>query len=129
MYNKKEIFWLLIFFTLLLSACGGNQPPATEVVPTATLNLYGNFKIQIPDKALIKNYLVVSLETEPATTCELTYIAPKGRKLYMVETADEKGQCEWRWKLEETDGRGHGRLIFTINGISETRFIDVRPEF
>ena len=110
---------------VFISACSNDvntpTPVLTESAPP--------FNVQIPDKALLKNYLVVSLETEPDTTCELTYIAPKGQKFHMVETADEKGICEWRWKLEETDGRGHGRLIFTVNGTSETHFIDIRPGF
>ncbi|HND47759.1 MAG TPA: hypothetical protein PLL95_04325 [Anaerolineales bacterium] len=122
-----QIIHYLIFMVgiLFISACSNElntpTPVATENVPT--------FNVQIPDKALLKNYLVVSLETEPNTTCELTYIAPKGQKLHMIETADKNGICEWRWKLEESDGRGHGRLIFTINGVSETHFIDIRPGF
>jgi hypothetical protein len=37
--------------------------------------------------------------------------------------------CEWRWKLEESYGEGHGRLIFTINGVSDTHFINIRKGF
>ena len=121
----KQSLQIVLIAVLFISACSNEVNTPT---PTVTQNA-PTFNVQIPDKALLKNYLVISLETEPDTTCELTYIAPKGQKLHMVETADENGHCEWRWKIEETDGRGHGRLIFTVNGISETHFIDIRPGF
>lgn len=114
-------FTVILFLITACSNINTSLPTATENTP--------NFNVQIPDKALLKNYLVVSLEADPGMDCELTYIAPKGQKLHMVETADENGICEWRWKLEESDGRGHGRLIFTLNGVSETHFIDIRPGF
>jgi hypothetical protein len=44
-------------------------------------------------------------------------------------TADSDGLCKWQWKIEEADGKGSGRLIFTIDGVSETHFIEVRSAF
>ena len=35
----------------------------------------------------------------------------------------------WMWRLEESYGKGDGRLIFTINGVSDTHFIQVFKEF
>jgi hypothetical protein len=87
------------------------------------------FKVNIPDKALWRNYLYVSVEAPVGTACRLTYIAPMGATQQLDETANESGLCEWRLKISEEEGKGHSRLIFTIDGISETHFIDVRPNF
>jgi len=102
------------------------QPPLTPTLPSFT---DADYTVTIPDKALIKNYLSVSLETTPGTVCKLTFIPPSGDVREMETTADADSQCKWRWKIEETDGRGHARLIFTVNGVSDTHFIDIRPGF
>ncbi|MEN9564764.1 MAG: hypothetical protein RIR73_3008 [Chloroflexota bacterium] len=99
------------------------------LTPTPLVFLDADYKVTIPDKALIKNYLTVSLETYPGTACKLTFIAPSGETQEMDTSADESGICEWRWKLEESYGKGHARLIFTINGVSDTHFIDIRTGF
>ena len=102
------------------------QPLSTPTYPTFE---DADYAVTIPDKALIKNYLTVSLETTPGTICKLTFIPPSGNVREMETTAASNGQCTWRWKIEETDGKGHGRLIFTINGVSDTHFIDIRTSF
>jgi hypothetical protein len=99
----------------------------TQIIPTKTS--LPPFKVNIPDKALWRNYLHVSVEVPAGTSCRLTYIAPMGATQLLDETADESGLCQWRLKISEEEGKGHSRLIFTIDGISETHFIDVRPNF
>jgi hypothetical protein len=47
----------------------------------------------------------------------------------MDTTADTSGLCEWRWKIDVAQGKGAGRLIFTINGVSETHFMEIRSNF
>jgi hypothetical protein len=110
-----------------------NKEPTIVVQPSFALPLTSfedaDYTVTIPDKALIKNYLTVSLETDPGTACKLTFIAPSGTIHEMETIADVGGLCEWRWKLEESYGEGHGRLIFTINGVSDTHFINIRKGF
>ena len=87
------------------------------------------FILEIPQKALWRNYVHVSAEAAPGTTCELLYIPPSGATQELSSVADENGNCTWRWKIEETDGKGNGRLIITIDGVSETHFIEIRRSF
>jgi hypothetical protein len=81
------------------------------------------FVVNNPQKALFKNYVTVSAEATPGTSCELTYIPPSGDISVMDTIANESGICSWRWKIDETKGKGMGWLIFTIGGMSETHFI------
>jgi hypothetical protein len=134
--NPKRKFQLVLFvffpaIILLLAARVVHQGQPPELLPTTTptKNPYGDFKVNIPDKALLKNYVVVSLETTPGTICQLTYVPPNGEIHITTVTADADGICEWRWKLEEAEGKGHGRLIFTIDGVSDTHFIEIRASF
>ena len=100
------------------------KPPSTPTVIPDT-----NFAVNIPQKALWKNYVTVSAEAPPGTTCKLTYVPPSGN-IHQTDTiADASGQCVWRWKVEESEGKGNGRLIFTIGEISETHFIEIRSSF
>ena len=78
------------------------------------------FRLEIPQKALWKNYVTVSAEAVPGTICELLYIPPSGETQQMSSMADINGECAWKWKIEEAHGKGNGRLIFTIDGKSET---------
>jgi hypothetical protein len=131
--SKKFLAVFSILMLIALAACEsmhmGQSVTAqvTEVIPTETA--LPPFKINIPDKALWRNYLNLSLEAPAGTTCMLTYIAPVGATQQIDAIADENGLCEWRLKISEHEGKGHSRLIFTMNGISETHFIDVRPNF
>lgn len=88
-----------------------------------------HFKVTIPQKALLKNYVTVSVEAVPVTNCELTFVPPSGETQVMNSTANAEGICEWRWKLEESYGKGNARLIFTINGVSDTHFLEILSEF
>jgi hypothetical protein len=128
---RLVLFIFLPAILLLLTARVIHQERNRESLPTATLLLFldADYAVTIPDKALIKNYLTVSLATDPGTKCKLTFIPPSGGMQEMDTVADADGVCEWRWKLEESYGKGHGRLIFTINGISDTHFIDIRAGF
>jgi hypothetical protein len=132
----KQNFRLVLFIflpaiLLLLTARVIQQERNSESLPTSTpvLFLDADYAVNIPDKALIKNYLTVSLMTDPGTECKLTFIPPSGEMREMETVADANGVCEWRWKLEESYGKGHGRLIFTVNGVSDTHFIDIRAGF
>jgi hypothetical protein len=88
-----------------------------------------DFTVNIPQKALMKNYVTVSAEAPPGTTCELIYVPPSGN-IHQTETlADASGLCTWRWKVEESEGKGNGRLIFVIGETSETHFIEIRSSF
>lgn len=101
-----------------------SQTPATPTEPPQA-----EFVLQIPQKALWRNYVHVSAEAAPGTTCDLLYIPPSGNTQEISSVADENGKCTWRWKIEETDGKGNGRLIITIDGKSETHFIEIRSSF
>ena len=128
---RLVLFIFLPAILLLLTARVIHQERNLESLPTATPDLFldADYTVTIPDKALIKNYLTVSLETDPGTECKLTFIPPSGGMHEMDTVANTDGVCEWRWKLEESYGKGHGRLIFTINGVSDTHFIDIRSGF
>ncbi len=120
----------LIFIALLVWISLLGQSKSVQPAPlTATETPFAPFLLDIPEKALWKNYLNVSAETSAGTTCRLTYISPKGVTHQMDTTANESGLCEWRWKISEEEGKGSGRLIFTINGTSETHFIEIRSSF
>lgn len=88
-----------------------------------------HFKVTIPQKAILKNYVTVSVEAPQGTLCELTFIPASGETQVMNTIANANGLCEWRWKLEESYGKGNARLIFTINGVSDTHFIEIRSNF
>lgn len=135
MHTKRKFRLVLFIFLpailILLTARVIHQGRNPESLPTSTpiSFLDADYKVTIPDKALLQNYLTVSIETDPGTGCKLTFIAPSGGMHEMDRVADANGICEWRWKLEESYGKGHGRLIFTVNGVSDTHFIDIRSGF
>jgi len=120
---------LLIFVTfsawaVLRGQSKSSQPPIT---PTITPN--PGFVLNIPQKALMKNYVTVSAEAPPGTKCELIYVPPSGATHQTDTIADASGQCVWKWKVEESEGKGDGRLIFTIGNSSETHFIEIHSGF
>jgi hypothetical protein len=122
MRNSQGYFLIYaIALLLLMISCTGSK--------TSTPQIDEGFKVTIPQKALHKNKVSVSLEAAPGTACELTYISPSGDISYMEAAADTSGICSWTWKVDETKGRGAGRLIFTIEGVSETHFIEIRASF
>ena len=73
--------------------------------------------------------MTVSAKAEEGTICRLTFIPASGEMLVMDTVANAGGECTWKWKLEESYGKGDGRLIFTINGVSDTHFIQIFKEF
>jgi hypothetical protein len=115
------ILVVLLGWALFQGKTGDARFPST---PTAA-----DFKLNIPQKALWRNYLIVSAEAASGTDCRLIYVPPSGVVKVMEVTADASGLCEWRWKIEEADGKGSGRLIFTVDGVSETHFIEIRSAF
>jgi hypothetical protein len=119
----------LAVIALLLWLIRTEQRFAAQAIPTTPPSPEIGFTLEIPQKALWNNYLHVSAETTPGTHCDLMYIPPSGDTQEISTVADENGQCTWRWKIEETDGKGNGRLIFTIDGKSETHFIEIRRSF
>jgi hypothetical protein len=100
-----------------------SPPVISKVTPNKPMVL------TIPQKALWENYVTVSAKSSPGTVCKLIYVPPADKALQMDTTANSHGLCEWKWKIEKTQGKGNGRLIFTIEGISETHFIEVRSAF
>jgi hypothetical protein len=117
-------------FLMALTACA---PLGAAISPTPiralTVTQTPRFTVTIPQKALWKNYVTVSAEASPGTSCELTYVSPSGEIQTFITVANPDSLCVWRWKIEETQGKGSGRLIFTIDGVSETHFIEILPEF
>jgi hypothetical protein len=103
-----------------------NRPQSVDIPAVAQAP---HFETSIPQKALLNNYLTVSVKTAAGTKCKLTFITPSGETQTMDALADEKGECVWSWKLEESAGKGDGRLIFTIDGVSDTHFIQIFANF
>jgi len=101
--------------------------PLSSEAPTVQSSK--RFAVNIPQKALFRNYVAISIEVAPGTLCDLTYISPSGDMSQMSTTANASGLCSWRWKVDETKGKGAGRLVFTIDGVSETHFIEIRSSF
>jgi hypothetical protein len=117
---------------IVLTACASTLETSTPVQSAPiyfTETPIAPFILHIPEKALWQNYLHVSAETTAGAACRLTYVPPMGKTQEMDTTADESGLCKWRWKISEEEGKGPGRLIFTINGNSETHFIEIRRSF
>jgi hypothetical protein len=107
-------------------------PPNTPTVqpsntPTAIPDK--ELVLHIPQKALIKNYVTVSAEAPVGTSCELIYVSPSGETRQTTVTADASGLCTWKWKIGEAEGKGDGRLIFTVGDITETHFIQILSSF
>jgi hypothetical protein len=131
--NSKRILTISITLVLLALAIWAfpwrPSTPAQSTPISPTKTPFAPFILHIPEKALWQNYLHVSAETTAGATCRLTYVPPMGKTQEMDTTADESGLCKWRWKISEEEGKGPGRLIFTINGNSETHFIEVRRSF
>jgi len=120
---------LAIFVTCLIWIVLRVQTNSSQTLSLATVEPDTGFVIDIPQKALMKNYVRVSMEATPGKSCELTYIPPSGEIHQMNTVANESGQCEWRWKVEESEGKGDGRLIFTLDGKSETHFFQILSSF
>lgn len=135
--SRKTLSFLFAILLLVLlvslswlSLREETTPLQPTSVPTFTpFTPAPNFDVTIPQKGLLKNYLTVSVKADPGTNCKLTFIPHSGEMLVMDTTANTDGECVWRWKLEESYGKGHGRLIFTINGVSDTHFIEILSNF
>jgi hypothetical protein len=128
---RKTLITLLLLIFVTFSAWAvlrerskSSQPP---IPPTITPN--PGFVLNIPQKALMKNYVTVSAEAPLGTKCELIYVPPSGATHQTNTIADTSGLCVWKWKIEESEGKGDGRLIFTIGDISETHFIEIHSGF
>jgi hypothetical protein len=117
-------FLALFVWAVLQSESNSIQSQSTPIV-TPELE----FVVSIPQKALWKNYVTVSAEVPPETKCTLTYVSPLGAVHETNSTASATGLCIWKWKVDETEGKGAARLIFTINGASETHFMEIRSGF
>jgi hypothetical protein len=97
--------------------------------PPPTASTQPKFEVNIPQKALLKNYINISMAAPPGTECNLIYVSPLGNIHENDTTANADGLCMWRWKMDESEGKGSGRLIFTVNGISETHFMEIFANF
>jgi len=105
------------------------QSHSQQILSTPTALPKAEFVLNFPQKAVWENYLNVSVEAPAGTTCELIYMTPSGIIHKIDTTANDKGLCEGRWKIEEAEGKGTGRLNFKIGDFSKTHFIEVRPNF
>ncbi len=128
---KKTRIFLSAGLLIILSIFLFQNIERTSSTPPSepTLSPYADFNVHIPQKALLKNYINVAVEAEPGTECTLTYVPPMGESMQMETTAKSNGLCEWRWQIKESDTQGHARLIFTINGLSDTHFLQIFNEF
>jgi len=118
---------VLLLFYIWVFYQGRINSSLTPDTPTVIAN--NGFVVNIPQKALWRNYVTASVEATTGTNCGLIYISPSGKTNQMDTTANPSGLCEWRWKIEETQGKGSGRLIFTIEGKSETHFMEIWSAF
>lgn len=128
-YSKFLLLVLLavsISFAAWILLRGGINLQASA---TPTISMYADFNVTIPSKAMLKNYLTVSAEATPGVNCTLTFIPASGETQIMETVGNSEGECVWRWKLEESFGRGAARLIFTINGLSDTHYIEILNSF
>jgi hypothetical protein len=127
-----KILFVLLILTLgisLIQIILGEEPYASKTPLTPTDTPQVSFNVDIPQKGLWQNYFYVLANAPPGTTCVLLYIPPAGESQEMSSVAYEDGQCKWRWKIEESQGKGNGRLIITIDGRSETHFFEIRSSF
>ena len=85
-----------------------------------------HYFMTIYEKVKMRKY---TIQITPGTNYELVFIPPSGEIQKMEAVADGNGKCIWKWKLEELQEKGYGRLILTIDGKSETHFIEIRPNF
>ena len=118
---------ILVVCVILVAVQFQIEIPLSSEAPTAQSSK--RFAVNIPQKALFRNYVAISIEAAPGTLCDLTYISPSGDMSQMSTTANASGLCSWRWKVDDTKGEGTGRLVFTIDGVSETHFIEIRSSF
>lgn len=118
---------LLMIFTFLSNGLPTRSSAKETITPSPTSEL--NFEVTIPSKGLLKNYVTVSVKAEIGTSCNLIFIPASGQTLNMDTVADKNGECVWKWKLEESYKKGTARLIFTINGMSQTRFLQILESF
>ena len=114
-------------FIIQIVLSGKQTASQTPITPTDTPE--ASLIVQFPQKALWNNYFTVVAKAAPGTTCELLYVPPASESQEMSSVADENGQCIWRWKIDESQGKGNGRLIITIDGKSETHFFEIRSSF
>jgi hypothetical protein len=128
--NVLLVLFAIAAIALLLWLIQGEQRHSLQAAATSTPSSEEtSFRLELPQKALWKNYVTVSAEAVPGTTCDLLYIPPSGESQEMSSVADENGKCSWKWKIEESHGKGNGRLIITIDGKSETHFIEIWSSF
>jgi hypothetical protein len=130
--NIKKVVLIFIGSILLLLFIFWPSSPTSnpiQVTPPASPTPRPKFEVTLPSKGLLKNYVTVSVKAETGTSCNLIFIPASGDMLDMDTIANEKGECIWRWKLEESYKKGTARLIFTINGISDTRFLQILENF
>ena len=124
---------IILLFTILLifvpQIAFPSQSVPANITGAITASTSTDFVLEIPQKALFRNTVTVSAQAKPGIPCELTYIPPSGKTSIMKTIATEDGKCTWKWIIDETQGKGNGRLIFTIEGISETHFIEIRSSF
>jgi hypothetical protein len=129
--NPKLKVFIVLFVVVLFALPACMNLPASPLpnTPTPIAVPTKSLVVHIPDKALLRNYVEVSVEAPAGTSCDLLYIPPSGKTQKTNTTANADGLCVWKWQLQESDGKGKGRLIFMVNGVSETHFLEIRSAF
>lgn len=117
--------------TSFSESSGAASQETTRASPTSQSRpTHVGFVVTLPQRAYMNSMVTVSVETQPGTNCDLTYINPAG----VVSEADglgstiaeADGMCTWSWKLEETTQSGPGRIIIYVGEVSETHFMEIR---
>ncbi len=65
-----------------------------------------------------------TIRTQPGTSCKLSYVTPSGTKstargLGMI-TADEDGNCSWKWTIGSRTRPGTGKVTINAGGLTKT---------
>ena len=120
---KKGTAGLFIVFLLVTTSCA--QTPIPKSTPE------NDFGVTLPQRAYWNSKVTVSAEASPGMSCKLNYITPAGtisEANGLGHTiANANGVCSWTWIIGESKKKGSGRVIVTINGVSETHFFEVWP--
>ncbi len=116
-----------------------NTPTATATVPLPTSTSIptdtptptpGPFQfIQLPKQIRVGNDVTVNLQAPPGAVCFLEFYTPDGNlstaKGLGQAVANSQGRCSWEWHVSGNTGAGGGKLVISMNGITETHEVEV----
>jgi hypothetical protein len=116
-----------------------NTPTATPIIPTPTHTAVptdtptptpGPFQFaQLPAEIKVGSDVTVSLQAPPGAVCLLEFYTPDGNRSTAKglgqTVANSQGRCSWEWHVSGNTGAGGGRLVVSMNGITETHEVEV----